>query len=231
MPDVLDPHDVAAILVGDAAILPAYPGMGLVDGSPANQPDDIQDRWDNMISDVRTRYSGQLLYQVEFTGSNPAAALPASLFDGIYMIWNAPLTTSDEPAAADLEVEMGRLLDEEIAPFQVEAGKPVILALQFASAAGSARQCVSLSGNCLPGIALSQPYLELQSIPVNLQAQVDLYNAALGAINGRDWISGVISRGYYPPAALQDGSFSIHGKPAMDVLWYWFPRMTGAITP
>ncbi len=229
--DFASVNDVGAILVGDAAILPAYPGMGLVDGSPANQPDDIQDRWDNMISDVRTRYSGQLLYQVEFTGSNPAAALPASLFDGIYMIWNAPLTTSDEPAAADLEVEMGRLLDEEIAPFQVEAGKPVILALQFASAAGSARQCVSLSGNCLPGIALSQPYLELQSIPVNLQAQVDLYNAALGAINGRDWISGVISRGYYPPAALQDGSFSIHGKPAMDVLWYWFPRMTGAITP
>ena len=96
---------------------------------------------------------------------------------------------------------------------------------------GAARQCVSLNGNCLPDEALSQPYLELQNIPVNLQAQVDLYNAALGAVNGRDWISGVVSRGFYPPVALQDGSFSIHGKPAMDILWYWFPRMTGAIAP
>lgn len=224
-------NDVSAILLGDSAVLPAYPGMGLVDGSPATQPDDVQDRWNNMVAGLRSRYSGQLLLQVEFTGGNPVAALPANLFDGIYLIWSAPLTMADEPSAPDIEVEMGRLLDEEIAPFQLETEKPVILALQFASAAGAARQCVSLNGNCLPEEALSQPYLELQSIPVNLQAQVDLYNAALGAINGRDWISGVVSRGFYPPVALQDGSFSIHGKPAMDILWYWFPRMTGAIAP
>ena len=224
-------NDVSAILLGDSAVLPAYPGMGLVDGSPATQPDDVQDRWNNMVAGLRSRYSGQLLLQVEFTGGNPVAALPANLFDGIYLIWSAPLTMADEPSAPDIEVEMGRLLDEEIAPFQLETEKPVILALQFASAAGAARQCVSLNGNCLPEEALSQPYLELQNIPVNLQAQVDLYNAALGAVNGRDWISGVVSRGFYPPVALQDGSFSIHGKPAMDILWYWFPRMTGAIAP
>jgi hypothetical protein len=39
----------------------------------------------------------------------------------------------------------------------------------------------------------------------------------------------VVSRGYYPPAALRDKSASVHGKPAADILWYWFPRMLGVV--
>jgi hypothetical protein len=49
------------------------------------------------------------------------------------------------------------------------------------------------------------------------------------AINARSWVSGFVSRGYYVPAALQDKSASIHGKPASDLLWYWFPRLLGNI--
>ena len=51
----------------------------------------------------------------------------------------------------------------------------------------------------------------------------------LNAINTRPWVGGIISRGYYPPAMLQDKSASVHGKPAADLLWYWFPRLTGAV--
>ncbi len=219
-------YGVSAIILGDSAVNPAYPGAP---EAHANQPDDIQVRWEQTIAEVRARYSGQVLFEVEFSGSTPVSTLPISLFDGIYVVWNAPLATSNAPTTSDLEMEMGRLLDEQIAPLYLESEKPIILSLQFASADGSARQCVVLNENCLPSIALSQPYPELQSIPVNLQAQVDLYNAALGAINSREWVGGLVSRGFYPPVALQDASFSIHGKPAMDILWYWFPRMTGEI--
>lgn len=220
-------NNVSALILGDTALSPSYTGGTLADGTPSNLPEDIEVRWQNVITNARARYSGQLLLQVNFFGSTPVPALPVSLFDAVYLNWSAPLATAMEPIESDLEVEFNRLLDEEIAPFQLENGKPVILALSFASATGSAIQCVLLNGNCLPEIALSQPYLELQAIPVNLQAQVDVYNAALGAINGREWISGVISKGFYPPTALQDGSVSTYGKPAMDVLWYWFPRLTG----
>ena len=64
---------------------------------------------------------------------------------------------------------------------------------------------------------------------MDLQAQADIYQALCGAVNERDWLGGFVSRGYYPPAALQDGSASVHGKPAEDVLWYWFGRFTGAV--
>jgi len=64
---------------------------------------------------------------------------------------------------------------------------------------------------------------------LDLQAQADLYEAILTAVNGRPWVSGVVSRGYYPPVALRDKSASAHGKPAADILWYWFPRMLGVV--
>lgn len=220
-------NDVSAVILGDAAMAPAYPGGTLADGTPSNLPADVDARWQNVITEVRARYSGKILWQVAYSGGTPISTLPASQFDALYLNWSAPLSTSAEPVESDLEAEFGRLLDEEIAPFQQENGKPMIIALSFASATGAAMQCVSINGNCLPDVALSQPYLELQSLSPNLQAQVDLYNAALGAINSRDWVSGVISTGFYPPAAVQDASISVYGKPAMDIFWYWFPRLTG----
>jgi hypothetical protein len=48
----------------------------------------------------------------------------------------------------------------------------------------------------------------------------------LAAINERPWITGFVSRGYFPAAILQDTSSSIHGKPAQDVLWFWFQGLT-----
>jgi hypothetical protein len=69
----------------------------------------------------------------------------------------------------------------------------------------------------------------MSSVSLSLQTQADIYEAMLTAVNSRTWISGFVSRGYYPPAALQDKSASVHSKPAADILWYWYPRMTGVV--
>lgn len=65
----------------------------------------------------------------------------------------------------------------------------------------------------------------------DLQAQFDPYNALLSMIDQRDWISGFVTRGFYPPAVLQDNSTSVHGKPAGDLLSFWFPRMLANPAP
>jgi len=64
---------------------------------------------------------------------------------------------------------------------------------------------------------------------LDLQQQFDIYDAMFNAANARPWVSGLVSRGYYVPVALQDKSASIHEKPAADLLWYWFPRLLGNI--
>jgi len=124
--------------------------------------------------------------------------------------------------------EATRLLDEEILPYKTSTGKKIILGFAIPSATGAEAACIpdSLSG-CLDWRALNRPLEDIPSVRLNLQSQTDVYETMLNAINTRNWINGMISRGYYPPALLQDKSASIHGKPAADLLWYWYPRLLG----
>ena len=123
----------------------------------------------------------------------------------------------------------GALLDNEVSPLASVLEKPVVIALAYPSATGSATGCLSDGhGGCLDWTALSQP-ANPGSVSLDLQGQADIYEAMLNAINTRNWVAGVVSRGYYPPAMLQDMSASVHGKPAADLLWYWLPRLTGAV--
>jgi hypothetical protein len=66
-------------------------------------------------------------------------------------------------------------------------------------------------------------------VNLDTQQQLDIYDALFNAINARSWVNGFVSRGYFEPVALQDKSASVHGKPAADLLWYWFPRLLGNI--
>ena len=122
--------------------------------------------------------------------------------------------------------------DEEIQSFQEQVGKPVVLAVSYASADGATTACLpdplneSLDGCLDPGL-LERPNADIPPIALDLDEQARAYNALLVAMNERDWISGFISRGYYPPAALQDKSPSVHGKPASQTLEYWFPQLVG----
>ncbi|MFZ6021197.1 MAG: hypothetical protein ACOYXO_16495, partial [Chloroflexota bacterium] len=61
-----------------------------------------------------------------------------------------------------------------------------------------------------------------EQLSKDLQIQVEIYKALLTTVNERSWIDGVISQGFFPPVAIQDASASIHGKPASDVIWYWY---------
>ena len=75
---------------------------------------------------------------------------------------------------------------------------------------------------------LNPPNPDVITVNQDLGLQADIYEALLNAINERPWVGGFISRGYYPPTILQDKSASVHGKPAADLLWYWYPRFLGS---
>jgi hypothetical protein len=65
----------------------------------------------------------------------------------------------------------------------------------------------------------------------DLQGQAVQYNALMNVVNQRSWIEGFVTRGYYPPTVLQDESASVHGKPASQVLTYWFDNLRGVPAP
>jgi hypothetical protein len=131
-----------------------------------------------------------------------------------------------------MDMSAAFLLDNVALPIYYLINKPFILAIAYPSADGGITGCLpDGQGGCLSMGALTPSNPDNPAIQLDLQEQADAYAAILGAVNGRSWISGLVSRGYYPPAALQDKSVSVNGKPAAEVLRAWFPTLVSIPAP
>jgi len=216
------------ILGGGTWISPALPNGTLADGTPSGVPSDAEARWKAVIAEARQHFNGKLLWAYPYTQGKLTTSLSfLQDVDGIYLIWTAPLASQAGASKTDLLNQAGKLLDNEVSPLPSLLNKPIIIALAYPSAGGVETNCISDGkGGCLSWLDLNQPN-NPPSASVDLQSQYDLYEAMFNAINTRPWIGGIVSRGFYPPAALQDKSASVHGKPAANLLWYWFPRLLG----
>jgi hypothetical protein len=229
--DLATTSGAQAVILGGDWIGPALPGGTLANGSPSGVPGDAETRWRNVIAEVRQHFRGNVLFALPYTRTDiiPPINLLRDV-DAVYLLWFARLSDSPSPNEANLLAEAGRLLDENVAPVQLQVNKPFIIALSYPSSTHSATGCIPNGSNgCFEWTALNRPNHDLNTVNLDIQQQVDIYEAFFNAINGRPWVNGLVSRGYFAPVALQDKSASIHGKPAADLLWYWFPRLLGNI--
>ncbi len=219
--------DAQGIILGGEWVQPALPGGKLVDGSSSGVPADAGERWRNLISEIREHFSGKIFWAVE---ANPNGLnLPpfVDAVDILYLLWSVPLAESSDPDLASLTKRAANYMEREIFPLEFTLSKPVIIAVGYPSADGGLTGCVkTTSGEILPDCIkfseLSRPHPEFTGVTVDLAEQVLAYEAVLLAINERPWIDGMVSRGFYLPAELQDYSISVHGKPAQDLLTFWF---------
>jgi len=110
-----------------------------------------------------------------------------------------------------------------------EFDKPIFINLNFPSVKGVERGCIISDSECIDFDVINNLGDNSQSLPleIDLLTQVEMYNAAFGAINDLEWVRGVISLEYNPQVAIMDFSSSVRGKPAIGVFWYWYPRMLG----
>lgn len=210
----------SALILGGEWVMPALPG-GRIGADSSGVPDDAAARWQSILQEVRAHYSGSILWAVSYPdGIGNVPDFVASL-DGIYLLWYAPLAGSGAASVDEMRVAAGVLLDNEVLPLQQAFGKPLIIAAAYPSAAEAATAWMPLPVVLQPGSGQGT---------VDMQEQTDIYQALLAAINERPWVGGFVSRGYYPPVVVHDTSASVYGKPAADVLWYWYPRFLG-LTP
>ena len=197
-----------ALILGGDWITAALPGA-------SGAPSDASSRWEALLAKVRQRFSGPVYWAASYPEA--LASLPdfARNLDGLYLLWYAPLNGAGVDALA---AAAGALLDSQVQPLQAALGKPLVIAAAYPSASGAALASLPLQTILQPAHTAA---------PLDLQAQTDIYQALMIAVNARSWLGGFVSRGYYVPVALQDASASAHGKPAADVLWYWYPRFLG----
>ena len=189
--DLAQRSGAKALILGGEDLAPALPGGVLADGEPSGVPGNAETQWRELLAEVRSRYSGQVVWAVPHGAvQTPPPFLDA--VDRVYLTWSVY-------APQDLESDIAAFkswLSNNVLTFQVLLGKPVVLGVSYPS-------------------------------DPSLQVQLDAYNLVIQETAGYDWIAGFVSRGYYPPAMLQDLSASINGKPASSLLEYWYPRLLG----
>lgn len=227
--DIATRNNAQTLILGGDWLAPAMQNGMLADGQPSGVPADAELRWNAILTDLRGHFGGEIWWAMPYTPGSLANA-PSFIkgVDGVYLLWDAPLSQESPTNKDAMIAEAIRLLDEEISPYQVSVEKEIILGLAIPSATGAESACIpNAVGSCLNWTSLNRPKADIPSVGLNLQAQTDVYEAMLTALNGRAWIDGIISRGYYPPVMLQDKSASIYGKPTADLLWYWYPRLLG----
>lgn len=228
--DLATQTGAAGLVIGDASILPALPGETLADGSLPNLPGDAQESWRKIIAAVRSRYTGKLIWMLPYNGKLPPVPDFISEADMVYIQMSPPLVQSDEVSSADLETAIAAALDGDILQLQEKTGQSIILGLNIPSAGSVLDGCPGIN-DCISLNAFNNPGEQVPGAEPGWKEQAEAYNAALSALNQRSWISGFFASGYYPPAEIKDLSVSVRGKPAGDVLWYWYPRLTGKTAP
>jgi hypothetical protein len=194
--DLANQSGAEVLVIGGSWILPALPGGHLPDGNSSGVPDDAEQMWRSIITDIRARFSGTLLWAMPFNNEQEGFSTPPfiDLVDGIYLEWSAPLYDGQESTSSieDLKYRAGMLLDNVILPAISDLGLPL--------------------------------WLSIRSISVpDLQIQADIYQAFLEIVNNRPWVNGFISSGYFPPVSVQDTSASVNGKPSAELLRTYWP--------
>lgn len=228
--DLAQVSGAQALILGGDWINPALPGGLLADGTPSNVLADAEARWEGLIAEVREHFTGELIWAIP-ASPDILATYPTfiSSLDKIYLLWSLGLAAEDSAGFEQLTQAALNYLDNQVQPFKAEINKPILLGLSYPSATGSIYGCVpdpvtAEASGCLDVERLSRPEPDIPEVTLSLEEQYLAYEAVIEAINLREWINGVVSRGYYPPVALQDKSISIHGKPVEDLLEYWFPK-------
>jgi hypothetical protein len=223
--DMAAKANAKAIILGEPGMKPALPNGVLSDGTTSNVLPEAAQLWKQMIADVRARYSGQILWAMSYPQDLKNVPGYLSDVDGIYLEWSAQMADAPTTNVSDLQAAFSKKFDSDVKPLQESLKKPIFLALRYPSASGSSKGCVDFNGSC---IAFGQvdDYANInRNVTINLAEQAALYNGALAAVNTSPYISGFITEGYLPVAGLQDSTSSVHGKPASDVIWYWFQKM------
>ena len=220
---------VDSLILGGDWLIPAFPGSHKYPHITATFPGNINEIWSNTIKDIRLYYSGSIGWYLNY---DQLSQLPTFIneIDQIYVKIGAPLGNSTNASLSEIKSRSGLILDSELKELQESLQKPIILSLAFPSADGGATNCLTSENPaiyCLPLELLSPLNPDNPTINLDLQEQVDLYNGFLGAVNERQWVSGIISEGFFPPIRLEDKSTSIHGKPALEIVRYWFGQFLG----
>ena len=195
--DLAEIMGASAIVIGDPSVAQSM-----------SQDHGGNERWSQLVADVRARFSGQIIGVVTLPSTQSSLDWIKDV-DLIYVIFSPSFSSMD-----NIFEDMSDQLDAIVYPIYEEFQKPIVIGVNFPSIENALSGCVDTNGSCA--------FAGYNQGAIDLQTQSSLYNAAAATSFSKSWISGLISRGYNPFLKTTDTSSSIYGKPAYDTLWFWY---------
>ena len=220
---------VSKLVLGGPGVAPSLPDGLLPDGTSSGVPADAVNHWRAMIEDVRELFSGKLAFEIELGQELQPIPTIIDAFDEVHIYWHAPLTTIEAPPIPEMRRAARSLLIDTILSNPELKGMPIILDVEYLSVATSATACaMAPDGSCRPSHQFEQGALVDPDLQPDMEGQAYAINAVLLEGFARPEILGFYARGYNPMVILHDMSASVNGKPASDVLWYWYLRINNS---
>ncbi len=224
--DLAEKQGIDMLVLGGEWLSPALPGGKLANGNPSGVPADSELRWQEILAEVESHFSGTIAWSMALP---PSGEIPGyfQYIDQIHLNWSPSLQSDQSSAQDDFTALAEQSLEGEINEFWSAWLKPedklIILRIAYPSVSGWNSDCdTSENETCYDIYEFTNPAPYLPNLKTDLDEQAKAYTAFLSAISKINWISGVISWGYYAPVVLHDKSISIHGKPAEEILQHWF---------
>jgi len=165
--------------------------------------------WMNIVAGVRARYSGPITYSAAYTNYRSIGWWGALDYVGIddYQ----PLTNKNDPTLEELKAAWSAHANE-IEAWQKTVNKPIILSeIGYRSADGA---------NKYPWLWGEQPPL-----PVDLQEQVDCYEAAFQTFWNKSWLYGFYWWNWDPNpdyGGPNNNLFTPQNKPVEETIKHWY---------
>jgi len=219
--DFAQNNNIEIFIFGGESILPALPNGRLSNGNPSNTPYDFPEKWNALVEKVRSKYTGQLIFSLPSYIVEEIDHQFLVQVDTIMVENSSALTSSISPSIDDLKYQFTQILDQSIYKIYSRFQKPIIIGIKYPSIDGSASDCTNYDNPCLD-LVESRSF---DNLLIDIYEQADIYTAILDTIIDRDWIIGVVSQGYYPAVMVKDASISVRGKPAIDVLSYYYNKV------
>ena len=165
-------------------------------------------QWREFITELRAHFSGKIIGVVTLPLLSDYSDWLSDV-DVIYVLYS-PIVNEPENIIEEINSQIDMMVYPVFEKFQ----KPILIGLAVSSIDSAYKGCGENIESC--AFRMHSPD------NINLSTQSKIYNAAAVASFSKVWVNGLISRGYDPYLRSQDSSDSIYGKPAYDVLWFWF---------
>ena len=186
---------------------------------------DINSYMVNIVNSIRKHYSGAVFGVIELSQlTNNDIPEYISKVDHLFIKISPPLIDDTGLCSS---YSISEFLDLYVKSIKFMYNKPITLSIEYPSIIDA--KCITYDKNDSLWKINSDNYLisnvDNKNYQLNLKEQADFYNEVFLAVNTRRWVSGIVSDSFYPPTSLMDMTASVHGKPAADVIWFWYTNM------